>query len=61
MNSQSLKYAEYWRNGLADSALGKGIFGPLDAEKLRRPLDELTRGQLDQDFVNRLFWMRGLL
>jgi hypothetical protein len=55
MNSQSLKYAEYWRTSLADGALGKGIFGGQDAEKLRRPLDELTRGRLDQDFVNQLF------
>ena len=55
MNSQSLKYAEYWRNSLADGALGTGIFRPQDTERLWRPLEELTRGQLAQGFVNRLF------
>jgi hypothetical protein len=60
MNSKSLAFAGYWRDALADAALGSGALTKdgMDAF-LQRPLGELDTGMLDGDVVAQMFAGEG--
>lgn len=56
MDSKSLAFAGYWRNALADAALGSGALTKEDVDAfLHRPLDELEQGMLHEDVVAQMF------
>lgn len=61
MHKNSLSFASYWRNSLADAELGKGAWAVREKQEVvARPLSELQAGLIDIDAVDNLFNSAGL-
>lgn len=56
MDKKSIAYAAYWRNSLADAALGNGALKNAEAKDFQqRPHDELDTGRVDASIVEEFF------
>jgi len=56
MDTKCLAYAAYWRNSLADAALGNGALKNAEAKEFKqRPQDELDTGRVDASIVEEFF------
>ena len=54
MDNNTLGFASYWRNSLADAESGKGAFEHKDADKFTRWMD-IASGRLDEEIVSAFF------
>lgn len=56
MNTESLAFAAYWRNSLADAELGRGVLTESDTQSwLKPPAEEVSSGAISEDFVRQVF------
>jgi len=56
MNTRSKKYANYWRQSLADTELGKGVLSDGELKRFtKQPLEALANGVLNTERLIDLF------